>query len=244
MALQIGSAPPAPGRRRRRPRRAFSGLIKLPVRAEELGGISRCETDSQTSRGRSSRMALVRLARGVLGPRLTGAQPASRSEIEPEALPADTDHLRGPRRWPRGVAFGPGFELVFQVVERRGAKLGCAVLLPNVDASRLPIVTHSPHHRCDDLISQGLDRRTRVIGAADERTDLDPVSLEQGGEEGRRDRIGDPAADPQTKRHSGRSGRGWATRPAGPGPVLRLAAICGGRPRFGGPAGSHRPPTA
>ena len=150
----------------------------------------------------------------------------------------------GPADGHRAPSLRACFKLVFQVVERRGAKLGCTVLLPDVDASRLPIVTHSRHHRSDDLISQGLDRRTRAIGAADERTDLGPVSLEHGRKAGPPRWIGDPGADPRAKRHSGRSGRGWATRPAGPRPVLRLGAICGGRPRSGGPAGSHRPPTA
>ena len=80
-ASPTGSAPRAPDHLRRWPRR----FVPQPDRAldtmpRNLPEFSRYETDNQTSRGRSSRIALARLSRGVLGPRLTGAQPASKSD--------------------------------------------------------------------------------------------------------------------------------------------------------------------
>jgi hypothetical protein len=59
------------------------------------------------------------------------------------------------------------------------------MLLPDVNSSCLPLGTHSPHHRCDYVISQGLDRHTRMIRAANERTNRGPISLEHSGEDGR-----------------------------------------------------------
>src|SRR5208337_5270339 len=162
-----------------------SSLIELAVGPQELDSILQVG-NGQPDQSRSELSNCLREAlQGSIRTQVDGCPTrVQQHDLGKERCQQVGVTFRGPAHGHWALPFCTCFQLVLQVVKRRGTKLGSPVFLPDVDATRLPIVTHPPHDWCDDLISQGLDRRTRMVSAADECADLSPVPTEHGSEQG------------------------------------------------------------